>query len=306
MNSKPKLIFFGNERLSSGFDASNAPVLRSLIKAGYPIAAIVSHYEKARSRKARELEIKDIADEYAIPLLLPERPKDIIEQLRSYDARAGILVAYGRIIPQTVIDIFPAGIINLHPSLLPNYRGPTPIESAILNGDTTIGISLMKLAKELDAGPVYAQRELALDEQVPKHVLTQQSLTLGADMLIEHLPAILAGKVEPKPQDNAAATYCALIAKQDGILDWTKSAVQLEREVRAYLGWPGSRTQLFSQDLTILEAQVVEKLLPAGQAAIESDRLIIGTQEKSLEITTLRPAGRSSMSTADFLRGRHT
>lgn len=300
---KPTLLFFGNERLSSGFDAKHAPVLRSLVTSGYPVAAVVSNYEPARSRKSRSLEIKDIAEAYDIPVLLPDSPRDIIEHLQSYRADAGVLVAYGRIIPQSIIDLFPAGIINIHPSALPKYRGSTPIESAILNGDAQLTVSLMALAKEMDAGPVYAQRDLPLSDSASKHEITQQALELGAAMLIEHLPAILDGTLTPLPQDESQATYCSLIKKDDSLLDWSKPAIQLAREVRAYAGWPGSKTTVAGIDITVVEAVANGTSLPSGSVRTDDQRLLIGTASGSLEITQLRPAGRGTMRAADFLRG---
>ncbi len=304
-----RLVFFGNERLSSGFDATHAPILRSLIAAGYEIAAVVSHYEAGRSRKARPLEIQAIAEAYNIPVLLPHSPKEIIDQLREFKADAGILVAYGRIIPQSIIDIFPHGIINIHPSLLPKYRGATPIESAILNGDAELGVSVMALAKEMDAGPIYAQDAIAIPADISKNDLTTKALERGASLLETSLPHILDGSLRPTPQDNGKATYCQLIEKSDGIINWQKSATQINRDIRAYLGWPGSRTTLCEKEVTILEAiepkdEATLTPVSIGDPVVIKDRLIISCGNATfLEIKKLRPAGRSSMTAADFLRG---
>jgi len=130
-----RVVFFGNERLVSGLQQTDAPILRGLIERGYDVVAIVSHHSETRSRKERELEVATIARDHGIPLLLPSKPAEILEQLITFNADIAVLAAYGRIIGQKVIDIFPLGIINIHPSLLPRYRGPTPIETALLNGD---------------------------------------------------------------------------------------------------------------------------------------------------------------------------
>lgn len=301
--SKPPLLFFGNERLSSGFDASRAPTLRALIEAGYPIKAVVANFEAGRARKERKLEIKETTDKHNIPLLLPGSPKDIIEELKSFRAAAAVLVAYGRIIPQSIIDIFPRGIINIHPSALPKYRGPTPIESAILNGDPTLTVSLMQLAKAMDAGPVYAQENFEISETASKAELTQNALELGARMLIEHLPAILDGSLQPQPQDESKATYCQLITKSDALIDWQKPAIEITRQIRAYTGWPGSKTTLFNTEVTVVEAVANATSIPPGNVSAENGRLLVGTSKGSLEILKLRPASRKDMRAADFLRG---
>src|SRR5579884_3641132 len=163
-SSMPKLVFFGNERLATGV-GTTAPVLRSLVSAGYQIKMVVSSHAEAVSRSRRALEIVDVAHAYHIPVVLTGRPAEAADQLKRTYAEAAILVAYGKIIPQRIIDLFPKGIINLHPSLLPKLRGSTPVETAILNGLDETGISLMQVTAEMDAGPVYAQKRVPLSGQ---------------------------------------------------------------------------------------------------------------------------------------------
>ena len=236
------IVFFGNERLVSGLKSTDTPILRGLIDQGYNVAAIVSHHNESSSRNRRPLEVADVAREYNIPILLPNKPSEIIDQLREYNAEAAILVAYGRIIPQTVIDIFPKGIVNIHPSLLPKYRGPTPIESSILNGDQQTGVSIMQLTAGMDEGPIYDQVRVKLEGNETKfdlyNILSQKSATL----LFDVLPAILDGNLIPTPQDSSGATYSRLFKKEDSFLDLTAlSAVEAERTVRAFLGFPKSK-----------------------------------------------------------------
>ncbi len=303
MKPSKKLVFFGNERLSSGYDATGVPILSGLLEAGYKVAAIVANYEQGRSRKSRQLEIADVAKKHAIPLLLPNHPREITNKLQTLQAEAGILAAYGKIVPQETIDIFQHGIINIHPSLLPQYRGPIPVEQAILDGATETGVSIMKLMKQMDAGPVFAQASLKLVGDESKEQLTKMLAVLGKNILIQHLPDILSGELKPKPQDENNATYCGLIKKDDGIINWQKTATQLQREIRAYLGWPGSHTTLFGQDILILEAHVQPVQLLPGEAQKNSEGVLVGCSKQSLLITKLRPNGRSSMSASDFLRG---
>ena len=214
MKKSPSLVFFGNERLSSGFSPQGAPTLEALIAHGYDVKAVVAHNETARSRKARPLEIEEVAQRHGIPVLLPKKLADIREQLEAYQADIGVLVAFGKIIPQSIIDIFPHGILNIHPSLLPRYRGSIPIEQAILDGASETGVSVMGLVKEMDAGPLFAQTTVPLTGTETKQELTQKLLTIGGSMIIDVLPRVVQGSLRPQPQDESQATYTQLIQKK--------------------------------------------------------------------------------------------
>lgn len=303
MPAKSKtILFFGNERLATGV-STTAPTLEALVQAGYHVAAVVSNFTQAQSRQARELEIEAVAKKHGIPLLLPASPADILDNLKAYKAEAGILVAYGRLVPEELINLFPKGIINIHPSLLPLHRGPTPIESTILEGRDKTGVSIMALAKEMDAGPVYAQSEVPLTGKETKQELADQLLEVGKAMLLEILPEILEGSVVALPQDESHANYDKLISKADGVLDWHKPAVQLEREIRAFAGWPKSRTVLSDKHLVITAAHVEDKALQPGQTLVDGKQLLVGTGEGSLSIDRLKPAGKGEMDIAGFLAG---
>ncbi|MEO8785270.1 MAG: methionyl-tRNA formyltransferase [Candidatus Saccharimonadales bacterium] len=297
-----KIVFFGNERLATGVQ-TDAPTLQALIAAGYHVAAVVSNFEVGQSRKARQLEIAEIAKANHIPLLLPANPAEIKPQLQALKADVGVLVAYGKIVPQSVIDIFPQGIINIHPSLLPKHRGPTPLESVILDGSQQTGVSIMALSSQMDAGPIYAQQTVMVGWQETKQQLADNLLNKGGQMLLAVLPAILEGKAQAGPQDEAQASYDSLIVKADGIIDWHKPAVQLEREVRAYTGWPRSRTTLLGTEVIITQAQVSDQALGSGQVKTDNQQLVVGCGVRSLVIDKLQPAGKTEMTAQAFLAG---
>ncbi len=299
--NKP-LIFFGNERLATGV-STTAPVLRALIENGYSIAAVVSNYESATSRSSRELEVASIAHTYHIPVLLPGKPTEIADQLASYGAEMGILIAYGRIVPQSIIDLFPKGIVNIHPSLLPLHRGPTPLESVLLAGETKTGVSIMALAKEMDAGPVYGQAEVNLKGNESKQALADLLSETGKSMLLELLPGILEGSIVALPQDESRATYDSLLKKDDGVIDWRKPAQVLDREIRAYLNWPKSRTMIAGKEVVITKAHATNHSSEAGKITAEHSILNVGCGEGSLVIEHLKPAGKQEMTGADFIRG---
>jgi methionyl-tRNA formyltransferase len=256
-NSSNPLLFFGNERLVSGLKTTNAPVLTALIEQGYPIAAVISHHSDGKSRNNRELEVAQIAAKHDIPVLLPNKPGEIRDQLIAFGAEAAILAAYGRIIPQSIIDIFPKGIINIHPSLLPNYRGPTPIESAISNGDTQTGVSIMQLSAGMDEGPVYAQTIVPLSGTETKFELYETLSSSSVELLLGILPSILDGSLQPTPQDDSKATYCQLLDKRDGQLDPTiVTATEAERRVRAHLGFPKTKATILGHAIIITKAHI--------------------------------------------------
>ena len=252
------LLFFGNERLVSGLKKTEAPILSGLIERGYTIRAVISHQEHSNSRNKKPLEVAEIAKANNIPVLLPDKPTDIYDELRSFQADAAVLVAYGRIIPQKIIDLFPLGIINLHPSLLPKYRGPTPIETPIVNGDKMSGVSIMQLSAGMDDGPVYAQREFPIESDDDKFDVYDKVTAISTDLFFDVLPSILDGSLRPKPQDDTQATYCNLLKKSDGILDPNSlTALEAERRVRAYLGFPKTKLSIGDQSLIVTKAHVV-------------------------------------------------
>ena len=251
-----RLVFFGNERLVSGLARSQTPILQGLIECGYDIAAVVVNHTDARSRNARTLEVADIAAAHGIPVISPDRPGDIEQQLRNLQADAAILAAYGRIIPQRIIDVFaPIGIINIHPSLLPRHRGSTPIESTILQGDSEAGVSIMQLSAGMDEGPVYGQVSLTLRGDETKFELHDELAVHGAELLFELLPGILDGTVTAKPQGNNGVSYTTMIQKQDGIVDpSTETADEVVRKIRAYLGFPKTRLHYKNADVILTAA----------------------------------------------------
>lgn len=298
-----RILFFGNERLATGV-GTTAPVFRTLIESGYEIAAlIVAQKESGPSRKPRPLEIVETAQAHDVPVLAPVNLNDAREQLLSYGAEAAVLVAYGKIVTRDIIDIFPKGIINIHPSLLPKHRGSTPIESVILNGEAETGVSIMRLDVQMDAGPIYAQSTYALPANISKYELAENLLHEGGSLLVEHLPAILDGSLEPVPQDESQATTDKRIEKNDGVLDWGKPAIQLEREIRAYLGWPRSQAKLGDTEIIVTKAHVIPGSGQAGTLYLTDKHLGIYTSKDVLIIDSLIPAGKKEMPAAAFRAG---
>ena len=291
-----KIVFFGNERLISGLDHTDTPILRSLIEAGYEVAAVVTNDAGTRSRKRKILEVAELAEANDIPVHTPHRPMDIYDQLAAYQADVAVLVAYGRIVPQKLIDLFPHGIVNVHPSLLPQYRGPSPIESAIANGDDVTGVSIMALSAKMDAGPVYRQIEMKLDGTETAPSLSEHLATLAATELSTALTGIINGSITPVEQDESSATYCQLISKEDAVLKpEEQTAEQAERLVRAYRAFPRARMNVLGHDIIILKAYRV---------AEPQTELDIAFKDKAyLRIDELISPNGKTMSPDAFLRG---
>ena len=252
--SRQPIVFFGTEDFS-------LYSLRALVEAGFNIAAVITKPDSRRGRSNKLIQpaVKQFASHHHIPVWQPNRLKDIINDIKNITPQPiGVLVSYGKIIPQTIIDLFHPGIINVHPSLLPKYRGPSPIESAIANRDKITGVTIMKLEQAMDAGPIYYQEAYPLDFTETQPELYQALGQLGAQLLTQKLPNIINGILQPTPQDNSRATYCSLLSKDDSRLDPQQlTADQIEAKIRAHLTYPRSRLKVDQYDLIITKACAV-------------------------------------------------
>lgn len=267
------VVFFGNEKLATGIP-SVRPVIREAVEAvGFEIEKIVTGG---------------------------------LKELGTHTSRLAILAAYGHIIPQSVLDEFPLGIINIHPSLLPEYRGSTPIETAILDGKVKTGVSIMRLEAGMDTGPIYKQKTVHLSGAESKVELTKTLQQLGAELLVEVLPAIADSALKPRQQPHPdRATYTRLLSKDDGIIDWQKPARIIEREIRAFSGWPKSQATLGDISVIVNDAKVTQmaEVASPGKMMIEKKSLFIGTGKDWLEILRLQPQGKKEMPVEAFLAG---
>jgi len=250
------IVFFGTDEFS-------AVSLRELIERGFTIGAVVTKPDsrKGRGRELQASTVKQIAIENNIPVLQPLKMSEIAESIEALSTSGekpiGVLVSYGKIIPQVIIDLFEPGIINVHPSLLPKYRGPSPVESAILHGDTETGVSIMQLSAAMDAGPVYKQVFFSLNDTETAPELEAKLAALGAQELVTILPSIIKGSLQPQPQDDSIASYCKLLNKDDSVLDLTTvTAEQAERRVRAYLAYPKTKVTIAGHLIVITKAHL--------------------------------------------------
>jgi methionyl-tRNA formyltransferase len=250
------ILFFGTDEFS-------AVSLRELIERGFTIGAVVTKPDsrKGRGRELQASLVKQIALEHNIPVWQPLKMTEIAESIQALnkngDRPIGVLVSYGKIIPQSIIDLFEPGIINVHPSLLPKYRGPSPVESAILHGDTETGVSIMQLSAQMDAGPIYKQVFFSLDDTETAPDLEAKLAALGALELVTILPSIMNGALQPTPQNNDIASYCKLLSKEDGMLTpETLTAEQAERQVRAFIAYPKTKVTIAGHLVVVTKAHL--------------------------------------------------
>jgi methionyl-tRNA formyltransferase len=285
------IVFFGTEDFS-------VASLRHLLEHDYSVELVITKPDspKGRGHKISSPAVKKLADQYNIAVRQPTRLSEIQKDIQNLKNPIGILVSYGKIIPKSILDLFPDGIINVHPSLLPKYRGPSPIESAIRNGDKSTGVSIMKLIEAMDAGPVYgyATRELHGTETRPE--LYAELSELGAQTLLSLLPRIISGEAVGLPQDEEQASYCKLLSKEDSWLDpSSQTAHEAERSIRAHLGFPKSKIQLNDHTLVILQAHVSE----TGSSLLDinfSDNTVLSIDK------LIAPSGKQ-VTASEFLRG---
>lgn len=263
------LVFFGTPEFS-------AIVLDELAAAGYLPSLIITAPDRPVGRKqvVTPPAVKVWADEHAIECWQPEKPKDIIENLKERTTEVFIVASYGYLLPQTILDIPQKGVLNVHTSLLPRYRGASPIESAILNGDTETGSTIMEMTLGMDEGPIIAQSRVPIGSEITKPALFDTLAHDGGRLLAETLPRYLSGDITPTPQDDILATYTTKIEKSDG--DITNDDDQTRwRKYRAYYGWPGVFLWNGDARLKITNARyegdtfIIEKVIPAGSNEID-------------------------------------
>lgn len=283
------LVFFGTEDFS-------AQILDELIKAKIPIELVItkSDFKKGRGKQLHSPAVKLLADLHSIPVKQVSSQKDLEEAVESSHKQTGALASFGMIIPESIIKKFNNGILNVHPSLLPSYRGPSPIETAILNDDSYTGVTIMKLASKIDAGPIYSKQKISLNKSESKTYLYKKLAEIGSKMLIQTIEQLNL-QPEAKPQDETKATYTKLLLKSDGFIKPERfTARQLYNQVRAYQNYPKPKYNFFGHSVIILEAFDSDN---ASELSVQ------GSDGRYLNIITLQSPSGKSMTSSEFIRG---
>ena len=286
--------------------------LKALAAAGHELVAVVTQPDRpaGRQRQLTPPPVKLAARELGIPVLQPETLRDpaVVEHLIALHPDVGVVAAYGEILRRNVLTIPPLGYLNIHPSLLPLHRGPSPVAGAILAGDSQTGVTIMRLDAGMDSGPILAQEKVDLPPTAQAGPLTDALFALGSRLLVESLAAYAAGSREPQPQDHHLATVTPMLKKGDGTVDWALSAVQIERMIRAYDPWPGAQTIWRGQGLRLIaatqESDGAGGSAPGtiiGQGAGRGP--LVATGDGILELREIQPAGRRPMSGDAWLAG---
>jgi methionyl-tRNA formyltransferase len=285
------------------------PTLQRLI-AAHDVIGVVTQPDRPAGRggDVQMSPIKRVAQAANIPVFQPEklRRPDAIAELRQWSPDVYIVAAFGQILPQAVLDIPTHGSINVHASLLPRWRGAAPIQAAIRAGDAETGVTIMQMDAGLDTGAMLVWRAIPIPPDETGQTLHDKLSLLGGDLLVESLPAILDGTIQPTPQDDARATFAPRIDKDEGRIDWTHSAVQIERTIRAFTPWPGTFTTWKGQSLKILAGTVEAGSIAVGQVVSRGGRIAVGTGDGLFLPTRVQLEGRKAVSIDDFTRGYPT
>ena len=286
-----QIIFFGNEQLAQGIKAGT-PIFDALLENNYRICALV--LPAAHVRKPFPIAVK--AEKAGIPIHYVTKGRELLPIIEQYRPQLGVLAAFGKLVPEDAINAIPGGIINVHPSLLPKYRGTTPIETPLLNGDTKTGVSVMRLVKEMDAGPLLAQAEVKITPETTKQSLYEALSQKGTEQLLRVLPGALAKNAPETAQDEAQASFTAKLDKSMSELKFAeKGASELVREVVAFAGFPKSKTVLLDIPCTITKAHVADEA-----ATILDQKCADG---KYFVIDRLLPENSKEMDAKSFLNG---
>ena len=284
------------------------------VHARHRIVAVLSNPDRPAGRSGEPLPtpVKARAQDLGLPVLQPARFDSALNDVvRGLDAELLAVAAFGRIFPAEFLSLFPRGGVNLHPSLLPRHRGPSPISAAILAGDRETGVSVQKLTEKMDSGDILRVRVVPLTGRETCGTLSEQLGRLGAELLVEALAEVEAGRARGSPQNEAEATFCRLVRKRDGKIDWRLDAQTIERMIRAYDPWPGAFTSFRGQMLHLLAGGLPEQSEPAGELrhglVLGADNrygILIGTGRGVLYVSRLQLQGRKALDWRSFLNGR--
>ena len=303
-----RVVFFGTPDFA-------VPTLDALLRSRHRVVGVVTQPDRPRGRgqKTSASPVKALAVSAGLPVLQPERLKDpgFLESLAALGADLGVVAAYGKILSDAVLATPKLGMINVHASLLPRYRGAAPVHRAIIAGETRTGVTIMRVVKALDAGPMLATVERSIGPDDTSDEVERDLGTLGAALLVSITDALAAGTAVETPQEDAHATYAHRLTKDDGIIDWSRPAMDVHNLVRGLHPWPHAFTFHHGARLIIRRSAVVEQPSasntgsPGTIVEAHGDRLIVATGRGQLLLTQIQAEGKRPMSARDFLAGHH-
>lgn len=296
-----RVVFLGTPEFA-------VPSLEALVASGHSVSAVFTQPDrpKGRGQQVAESPVKQAALRLGLPVFQPERIRrpESFEQLRSFNADLIVVVGYGQIIPQSIIDLPRFGILNVHASLLPKYRGAAPIQWAIANGETTTGVTIMQIDAGLDTGDMLAKAtmDIGSDETAPE--LSVRLASVGAALLVDTVGQIAAGNSQREKQNDSEATLAPILKKEDGRVHWIMPARQINNRRRGFTPWPGAYTTFRGQPLSLIRTEPIENgSVPPGIVQVEGKRLLVGTGQGTLAISEVQPGGKKRMSAEAFING---
>jgi methionyl-tRNA formyltransferase len=287
------------------------PTLEKLVETGFAVRLVVTQPDKPRGRglELAPSPVKQTALDLGLPVVQPDKIKHNEEfraQLAALRGDAIVVVGYGRIIPQWMIDLPRLGNINLHASLLPKYRGAAPIQWAIACGETVTGVTTMRIDAGLDTGDILLQKAAPIAPTDTTEDLAPRLAAIGAYLMVETLHGLQAGTVHPQPQDNSKATLAPILKKEDGRIDFHLTAQEICNRLRGFQPWPGTFTSFRGKNLHVWDARPVERTVLQGELLVEGDRLLVGCDGASaLELLEVQPEGKKRLAARDFVHGYH-
>ena len=303
LKSQMRLVFCGTPQFA-------VPSLGALLDAGFDIPLIVSQPDRpsGRGMQVAPTPVKQLALACNLEVTQPDKIRNNAEfrsRLEQLAPEAIVVVAYGRIIPQWMIDLPPLGNINGHASLLPKYRGAAPIQWAIASGESVTGVTTMRIDSGLDTGDMLMKREIPILPEDTAVSLSPKLANLTAELLVETLSALRDGRIRPQKQDDSQATLAPILKKEDGRIDFRRSATDICNRLRGFQPWPGAYTSFRGKNLNVTAAQPVPQVgLDSGVLQVDIGRLLVGCgQQTALELLELQPEGKKRMSARDFLNG---
>lgn len=302
-----KIIFMGTPEFS-------AIILEGLCQAGHKPILVVTETDKPAGRKQilTPPPVKVLAQKYQIPTAQPEKILNFKSKILNLKPDLIVVAAYGKTLPKEILEIPNLGCLNVHPSLLPRWRGPSPIQYAILNGDKKTGATIMLMDEKIDHGPILSQREIMIEEKETGKTLQEKLANLGTHLLLETIFQLEKGMIKPQPQDEGKVTYSKVLTREDGKINWEKTAEEIERQIRAFELWPENFTLWEKNDnlsrIKILKARVFIPTsavgYPAGKTlAVPQNEIGVQCGKGFLVIERLQLEGKKETNSEDFLRG---
>ena len=295
----------------AGTPEFSVPALEALVASRHRVVAVYTQPDRpaGRGQQLTMSAVKQAAMRHGLTVEQPAtlREASAVEHLRSYRPDVMIVVAYGLILPASVLSVPAMGCINIHASLLPRWRGAAPIHRALLAGDSQTGVTIMQMDAGLDTGPMLLEKTTAIARIDTTGSLHDRLAQMGAEAVIEALDGLMAGSLSPRPQPAEGATYAAKIRKEEALIDWSKPALELEHQVRAFNPWPVAQTSLHRQQLRIWEALATadrSDATPGTVTQADSNGIRVATGEGTLVLSRVQLAGRKAVSAAEFLNGQ--